>query len=420
MTNKHDSLKEELIQRLYPLNRSLANDGSDTAFNILQEYLPFQIYKIPSGEQAFTWTIPKRWHVECAYVNDEKGNTIIDFEENPLYLASYSDSYTGWVTKDELLVHLSTSEKMPDHIPFSYKYYERDWHLSMEYNKFTQLSDERYYVDIKTTFSQDYMKLGEYTLPGSSDEIILFICNICHPFQVNDSIAGVATFVSIMLRLEKRNLKYTYKLLVGPETIGSLAYLHKFQSTIPKIKYSVFSEMTGIDRPVRLIKSKSGSTTIDIIAEYVLKRSQEKYEVFPVFSEPGNDEKVLNSPGFDIPAISIVRWPYKEYHTSADTPAILDYNKIDEAEDIIVRIIEILERDYIPKRKYTGYLCLSNYGLEKIARKGKDQWNDLVGNVLYSLDNKTSIFEIASKFNMDFDEIYDFCEILKDKELLER
>ena len=263
------------------------------------------------------------------------------------------------------------------------------------------------------------MKIAEFTSEGKSDKVILFVCNICHPYQANDSITGVATLVSLMKEFDKKEHKYTYKLLVCPETIGSIAYLNKFRSLIPKIEYGLFTEMTGIDKPLRLIRSRSGDSMIDKVADYVLKKSGKKYEVFPVFSEPGNDEKVLNSPGIDIPAISIVRWPYKEYHTSADTPDILNYEKIDEAEEIIFDIIDIIEKDYILVRKFNGYLCLSNYGLEKIMRKGDDKWSDLVGNVLFSLDNKTSVFEIASKFEMDFDEIYDFCEVLKGKDLIE-
>ena len=413
-------MKEELIKRLYPLNRTLAGDDTDNALEIIKEYLPIEIYKIPSGTQAFTWTIPDRWEVEHAYVKDDSGNTIMDYEDNPLYLASYSDSFNGWVTYDELLAHASTSKVMPDHIPFSYKYYDKDWHISLEYNKVLQLTSERYYVDIKTTFKKEHMSIGEYTLPGSLDETILLICNICHPYQVNDSLVGVATFVSLVRKLEKRKLKYTYKLLICPETIGSIAYLAKFDGLIPKIKYGIFTEMTGIDRPLRLIKTRCGDNKIDKIAEYVLKRCDKELEVFPVFSEPANDEKVLNSPGFDIPAISIVRWPYNEYHTSADDLSIVNYEKVEEAENALNMIIDILEKDYVPIRKYRGYLCFSACGLEKDMRMKDGTWDNVLLNTLISLDNKASLFDIAKKFSMDFNRVYDICETLKNKDLIKK
>lgn len=412
-------MKQELIERLYPLNRSLANEGTDKAFEIIKEYVPLEIHEIPSDERVYTWTVPRRWHVEHAYIEDDGGERIIDFAENPLYLASYSDSYTGWVTKDELMRHVTTSIEMPDHIPFSYKYYERDWHVSMEFNRAKELSRERYYVDIKTSFEKEYMRVGEYTLPGRCDSIVLLVSNICHPFQANDSITGVATFVSLMTRLEKKERRYTYKLLICPETIGSLGYMSKFHAMIPRVKCGIFSEMTGIDRPIRLIKSRLGDSIIDRVAEYVVKRSGIPYEVCPFFSDPCNDEKVFNSPGIDIPTISLVRWPYKEYHTSADTPDILNYERIDEAETIILKILEIMEKDYVPIRKYDAYLCLSNYGLAKVLRKDDGSWSDMVGKVLFHLDNSKSLFDIASKSNMDFNEIYAFCEILKEKGLLD-
>jgi len=414
-------LKRKIIEKLYPLNRTLANNDTDKAFEIIKTFLDIKIHKIKSGAEAFTWIVPDRWEVEHASVKDTEGNKILDFNDNPLYLASYSDSFTGWVTKSELLSHMSTSKKMPNHIPFSYRYYVRDWHVSLEYNKFVKLNSEKYYVDIKTKFSEECMALGEYTLFGLSDEIILFICNICHPYQVNDSITGVATFISLMKKIEAKNKKprFTYKLLICPETIGSLAYLAKFKSLIGKIKYGIFCEMTGIDQPVRLINSVVPDSKIDRVAESVLKGSSLDYEIFPAFSAPCNDEKIFNSPGFDIPTISIVRWPYDEYHTSADNPTMLDYEKIDEVESIINEIIENFEKDYIPRRKYTGYLCLSRYGLDEEMRNEKGVLSDVCVSTLSSLDNKTSIFEIAYKNNMSFRDVFKFCEKLKEKELIE-
>ena len=406
-------MKKEIVEKLYPLNRTLANNDTDKAFEIIKEYLDIKIHKIKSGTEAFTWIVPERWEVEHAIVEDENGKKILDYKDHPLYLASYSDSFKGWVSKKEFTQHLTTSKKMPNHIPFSYKYYNRDWHLSLEHNKYVKLNSGRYFIDIKTKFLKGYMSLGEYTIEGLTNETILFICNICHPYQVNDSITGVATFISLINRLMQlhKKTKFTYKLLICPETIGSIAYLAKFKSNIKNIKFGIFCEMTGINRPIRLIKSYKGNSKIDKIAESVLRNAGHKFETFPVYSAPCNDEKIFNSMGIEIPTVSFVRWPYDEYHTSADNPEMLNFERIEEVEEVIFSIIQNFEKDYIPKRNFTGYLCLSRYGIDKEMRNDEGILNDVCVNTLAFLDNKTSISDISFNNNLNFSEVYRFCEI---------
>ena len=64
-------------------------------------------------------------------------------------------------------------------------------------------------------------------------------------------------------------------------------------------------------------------------------------------------------------------------------------------------------------------MCLSRYGIDKEMRNEKGILNDVCVSTLASLDNKTSIFEISYKNNMSFSEVYNFCEILKEKGLIE-
>lgn len=406
-------IKRELLEKLYPLNRTLSSDDTDIAFEIIGEYIPVKYHDFPSGKKAFTWKVPDRWHVESAIVKDESGNKILDYKDHPLHLCSYSLPFTGWVSRGELSKHVTTNKMMPDAIPFECKYYEMDWHLCLEYNKFSQLKGKKYFVDIRTSFEKKYLRIGEYTIQGKSDDIILLIANICHPFQVNDSIAGLVTLVDIMRNLAKQENNFTYKLLICPETIGSICYLSKFESMIPQIKYGIFSEMTGIDRPIRLINSKFSDSRIDQVAEYVLRMGKYDHETVPCFSPPANDEKVLNSPGIEIPCISIVRWPYDEYHTSMDTPAIVSDSQLKEAECVILKIISILDRDYLPIRKFKGLLCLSELGLDANTINNK-----VVRKTIYNIDNVQTIFNISDTYGLEFDDVYSFCDKLISKGLI--
>ena len=52
-----------------------------------------------------------------------------------------------------------------------------------------------------------------------------------------------------------------------------------------------------------------------------------------------NDEKVLDSPGVDIPMISLTRYPYPEYHTDGDNMDIIDKNTLKAVGQTVLEVI---------------------------------------------------------------------------------
>ena len=50
--------------------------------------------------------------------------------------------------------------------------------------------------------------------------------DLCHPHMVNDDMTGVAVAIDIARALRARkDPRYTYRILIVPETIGTVAYL---------------------------------------------------------------------------------------------------------------------------------------------------------------------------------------------------
>ena len=60
------SLKEVtdlLLEKLFPLCRSLTGSGNKETFKILKKYLPkLKENILRSGESVFDWTIPPEWN----------------------------------------------------------------------------------------------------------------------------------------------------------------------------------------------------------------------------------------------------------------------------------------------------------------------------------------------------------------------
>lgn len=81
----------EIAKRIFPICRSITGNGVRETLSILKEYVPeIQIKEVPSGTQVFDWTVPREWNIMDAYIEDEKGEKIIDFKKNNLHVLGYS------------------------------------------------------------------------------------------------------------------------------------------------------------------------------------------------------------------------------------------------------------------------------------------------------------------------------------------
>ena len=81
----------ELMQRLFPLCRSLTGDGVRATFDILSEHIPITRTEVPSGTQVFDWIVPDEWNIRDAYVAAPDGTRVIDFRESSLHVVGYSE-----------------------------------------------------------------------------------------------------------------------------------------------------------------------------------------------------------------------------------------------------------------------------------------------------------------------------------------
>lgn len=97
-----------LIERLYPICRSITGDGVRETLAILGEELPLEVHEVPSGTRVFDWTVPPEWNIREAYVADSRGRRLIDFADSNLHVVSYSQPLGRTMTFAELRPHLHT------------------------------------------------------------------------------------------------------------------------------------------------------------------------------------------------------------------------------------------------------------------------------------------------------------------------
>jgi len=403
----------KICNDLYMLNRTLISDDYDSALKYLGGILPMKIHSMKSGSAAWTWTVPPKWSVKKATIHS--GNTrICDWSDHPLYLSSYSIPYSGRISKDELLEHIITDPDRPNAVPYHYHYYNPDWSFCLPFNLVKNLKDGDYDVEIDTEFADGEIKVGEWVVPGDTEESILFSAHLCHPGQVNDGLLGVAIGLCLMKWLSTvPSRHYTYRFIAHPENIGSLCYLHENQKLVKDIIGAVFLEMLGNKNHIKLQKSRQGTTCIDELMELALENSGKPYGVGPFRKVICNDEININGPGIDIPCVSITRWPYPEYHTSDDNPDILSMEKIKDSIDICKRFITLMEHNVYPARKYTGNLFLSKFGLYEDLNR-----DDTIERVLLSFEGNKSILEISKELSVEFDRVVQYANTFHEKGLV--
>ncbi|MFA6427531.1 MAG: DUF4910 domain-containing protein [Candidatus Magasanikbacteria bacterium] len=409
----------KIIQDLWHKRRDIVSDGFDESLNYLSKIFPMKIHEITCGSTCWTWKVPQKWSVKEAWIKGSNGDILLDLKDHPLHVVGSSLPIDKKVNKEELFKHLHSNQKQPNAIPWVFKYYDRDWGFCIEHEKLKNFVDDNYHVYIDSEDTGGSLKVGEITIPGESDEIIFLVAHLCHPAQVNDDLTGVAVLMDVIQALSKKKNYYTYKAVIVPETIGSIAYLSQNEDLISKARYGIFFEMLGNDNNHVLQYSRQGNTKLDRIAEYVIQRREDDFRSGPYGEVVGNDEGVFNGPGINIPMISISRWPYPEYHTSKDNLSIVTEDRLEESKRIFLEILDILDTDYIPRRTFKGPVFLSGHGLW-VPKEVNRPLNHNISKIMYRLEGEMSVFDIADELHMDFGVVLEYVNKFFEKGFITR
>ncbi|MFA5167184.1 MAG: DUF4910 domain-containing protein [Candidatus Omnitrophota bacterium] len=401
-----DRLMMALLKDLYPLHRTINSDDMEKSLRMIGDYIGkgFRILPFKPGTAAFSWTIPPRYSVDEAYI-DCNGKRFAEFSKSNLSVVSYSIPINKCVSYQELRRHVFTQPDLPDETPWMFKYYERTWGFCMPHRQWLRLDrNAKYRVVIKSRFEKKPFMVGEYVIPGHTNEEILWVSDICHPSQVNDSITGAVVAAHLAKVWTKRYKgRFTLRFLFLPETIGSVAWFSRNLKKISRIRYGMFCEMLGNDNRFLLKLSRQGDTPWDRIAKRAFKRHKNMGETKVITFQqiaPQNDEKVMNGVGIDIPTVSFTRWPYREYHTSADNPNLIQLKNLKEAFGITQEMLQSVNYDLYPISTVRGPIMLSRYKLW-VPYDANPKLNQALQRILFMLNGQYSVADIAEEVMLD-------------------
>jgi aminopeptidase-like protein len=416
----------DLIHELWFLRRDLVSDGFDQALYRLAQEVPMTIHEYPTGEPCWTWRVPEKWTCHEAYLETLDGKRLIDAADHPLHVVSYSLPFEGIVSREELFAHLYTHPTLPDAIPFVFKYYQRDWGLCCSQQLKDSLTDAQYRVVIRTTFEAGTLKVGEVILPGESEQTFVLVAHLCHPAMVNDDLTGVVVGLEVMRHLlAQPKPYYTYRFLIVPETIGSVAYLSHNEALIPKMVGGLFLEMLGNDSPHALQFSFQPKSRVDRCLASAFKGLDPAGYSGPYRKIVPNDERQFNAPGVRVPMLSLSRvekpsyppQPYREYHSSLDTPQIVTQARLEASRDVVLGLLQAWERDQYIVNHFKGEVFLSGYGIW-IDYRVNPEGSLRLFEIMERCDGEHTISEIAQELEISFQSVWEVVSLFHEKGLV--
>ena len=324
MQNRHEIEKiNNLLKVLFPICRSITGKGTKQTLEIIKEMIPeLSLKQVRSGTKAFDWVVPPEWNIRDAYVKNSKGKKIIDFQKNNLHLMNYSSPYSGTVSEKDLLEHLHTLPPRPSWIPYRTSYYKQDWGFCCTHNLIESDDFEGpFEVYIDSEFNdKGNLIYGEAIKKGERKEEILISTYCCHPSLANDNLSGLITAVLLFKHLKTTDTRYSYRLIIVPETIGALCFL-KNHSKIRNIIGGTVITTTAGPGEYSMKEAFDKKHWINKVTHQVMSEATHgNYITYP-FVPRGSDERQYSTPQFRIPTPSIHKskyYEYDEYHTSAD------------------------------------------------------------------------------------------------------
>ncbi len=399
----------EHARALYPLNRSISGKGTRTTLQYFERYFPeLERITFKTGENVFDWQIPQEWNVNDAYLQHlESGRKYAEFSRLNLHLLGHSEPCDKELDLESLKPMIYTQADQEDVVPYVTSYYSKRWGFCMSQKEKDNLPDGKYHVFIDSSFEDGFLDMSHACISGKESSEIFFSSYVCHPSMLNNELSGPLV-LSALIEYIKSNYpdpRMSYRFVLLPETIGSIAYLSRYGKQMKQNMICGFNlSCVGDERAYSYIQTPYADTLADRVMEAALygKDNVKRYS----FLDRGSDERQYCSPGFRLPLCTFCRskfGDYPEYHTSADNFSVVTEEGLQGALDVLKTIVDAFEICDKPLITVNCEPQLGKRGLYPTISK-KTSYKHAAAdrmNLLTYCDGTNTIFDIAKIIDID-------------------
>ena len=415
------------IKKLFPICRSITGNGTRETLAFFEKINPeLKRIKFKSGKKVFDWTIPLEWNIKDAYISI-KNKKIVNFKNSNLHVMGYSTPIKKTISLKELLLHTYTNKKRPNSIPYVTSYYKKNWGFCMKESMKKKLKKGRYKVFIDSNLKKGFLECSHAIIKGREKKEIFFTSYVCHPSMANNELSGPSLLNHILLYIKKNypRTNYSYRFFLGPEAIGSIAYLSKYYKVMKKNTICGFNfSCVGDERNFSIVHSPYQNTLADrsLLSSIFKYKNAKMYN----FINGGSNERQYCSPEINLPVVTFCKSKfdkYPEYHTSDDNLKIVTEKGLAQSFEVIKNIIDSFEFGALPKTMikcdpnlgkrnlYHFISALENYSNNEIA---------LRKNLIAFSNGKNNIFDIALKINQPLKDVLSEYKLMVKKKILKK
>ena len=429
MKNNKNYLDISLIQHiknLFPICRSITGEGTRKTLHYFENYhKEYKRLKFKTGTKVLDWEIPKEWNIKDAYIEHlESGKRYAEFKKNNLHIVGYSEPISRNIKLLDLQKKIYTHPKNDKWIPYVTTYYKKDWGFCMQKKEKDNLKDGLYKVFINSSLTPGYLDLSHAYLPGKSKKEILLSTYVCHPSMANDQLSGPVVLNALLeyIKIKYPSRKFSYRFIMQPETIGSIAYISKYKKELKKNVICGFNlSCLGDERAFSYVNTPFKDTLADkaLKAALINKQNVKVYS----YLDRGSDERQYCSPRLRLPICLFSKskvGKYPEYHSSADNLNLVTNKGLEDSFEILKTILDAFEKNLFPIVKMIGEPQLGKRGLYPNISKLRDKFpakNRM--DFLSYCDGETNIFDICEIINCNLFDILKEYDLLKSNDLID-
>jgi aminopeptidase-like protein len=259
--------------------------------------------------------------------------------------------------------------------------------------------------------------------------------------MANDNLSGVVASIVLFKYLLTLKTKFSYRLVIAPETIGTIVFLEQtnYKNIIGGMIMSCmagpgkFSIKEGFKKNHWINKAAHSALNANFNDDYI---------TYP-FEPDGSDERQFSSPGFKIVTPSIHKskyYEYLEYHTSADNLSFITVPALEQSISIHKQWIKNIESYCYPLRSQMycefqlgkrGLYPSTGGSINQMAHNKKgnqykyessinitSDHTDAFQWIMHLADGTKTNFEISEISNINLQIINDSLILLSDKNLI--